>query len=114
MKKLLTTLMLLSFTQLAFAGKFTPVTTITYLYIYDSGAVVKIKNKHKNEYGCSHSRSSEFLVLRYDTNNGKEKYAALLAAYMSSSKIRLAYSGCDGLWGKDTTLPKVYRVDIVK
>ena len=114
MKKLLITLTILAMTPFAYAGKATPSTKIIYMYTYDSGAVIRIANKDKNEYECTHSKANEYLVLRYDDKKGKEQYASLLAAYMSDRKIRLAYSGCDTLWGKNTTLPKIYRVDILK
>ena len=101
-------------TQAALAkGIASPITKIIYIYTYANLAIIKIANKTTNGHGCTYSKSDEFLLVNFDDASGKEMYSAALAAFMSNSKVRLAHNGCQKWWSSDT-MPKVYRVDILK
>lgn len=107
MNKIITAFLILGSTQLIFAGK-TPITKIESITTYADYAVVKIADKTTNTDNCTHSRATEYLAISLDK---KGMYSSVLSAFVSGSKIRFAHSGCVS-WGG--TIPKVYRVDLVK
>ena len=114
MKKIIIVLLLVLSSKFAVAThQVSPVTKIKYIYTYNSYAVIKIANKTTNKDSCTYGRATEFLVVKYNDIGGKEMYSAALAAFMSGSKVRLAHTGCLP-WGKTITIPKLYRVDVLK
>ena len=111
MKKILIALSVLATTQIAMAAA-TSITKIKNIYVYQNYIVLKMENKHGNEYSCSHAKSNEFLYLDTTTSGGNRMYSAILSASIAGRKVKLGYSLC-GTWGSKT-VPKAYGVTIVK
>ena len=112
MKKIILALAVLMTTQFATAGNVTPVTKITNVFTYGDSAVIKIANKHGNEYECTYSKADEYLFLDLTSESSKTIYSAILSAFVSGSLARIAYNDCVD-WGS-TTLSNIYRVDMMK
>lgn len=110
MKKILIFVAIFASSQLLQAGA-TPVTKIDKLYAYNGFIVVKIANPTSNSDSCTHASATTYLGLRTGTTYGKELYSALLTAYTTNAKVRLGHIGCTP-WGG--TIPKIYRIEMIK
>ncbi len=114
MKKTMVLLLVLGFTQVIMAKDVSPVTKIIKIYTYDDGAVIKIDNPSSNKSHCKYSDAGEFLAVRFKDDSSKTLYTALLTAFVSGTKIRLASDGCTDIWGADKSLNEIYRVELRK
>ena len=114
MKKIMVLLLVLGFTQTIIAKDVSPVTKIIKIYTYGDGAVIKIANPSSNKSHCKYESAGEFLSVRFRDERSKILYTALLAAFVSGSKIRVASDGCDNIWGADKSLNEIYRVELRK
>jgi hypothetical protein len=86
----------------------TPVTKITKVMTYPGVAVLKIGT---DANGCTFS-NKKYVILDTTTTNGRAVYSAALTAFTTGAKVQVAHSGCRSWWG--ATLPKAYRVDLLK
>ena len=112
MKKKLLWGLLISSTQLVMGGHVTGITKITFMYTYETAAVIKIQHANNNEDDCSSSKSDKYFQLNFDSAAKSKMYSAMLAAFISGQNVRLAYDGCV-TWGS-STIPEIYRVDLSK
>jgi len=93
-----------------FAGTETSTIKITKVKTYANAVVIKIDKNAQNS-GCTFS-SKKYLHLDMSTEKGKAIYSTILTAFTTNAKAVIAYNGCRSWWG--ATLPKIYRVDMVK
>ena len=114
MKKILiASLLALGLTQISAAKSVSPATKIIKLYTYGDAAVIKVSNPAPSE-GCTYGDAGEFLAIDVGATGGKALYSALLSAFVSNSKVRLASEGCNNVWGAAKSLPAIYRVELRK
>jgi hypothetical protein len=106
-KVLLAAAMVLGITSFA-SAEVTGVTKVTKVMTYPGVAVIKIG---ADANGCTFS-NKKYLILDISTTNGRAVYSAALTAFTTGSKVQVAHSGCRSWWG--ATLPKAYRIDLVK
>ncbi len=114
MKKLLILSLILAGTTSLMAKDVSSTTKIIKLYSYEDGAVIKLEEAASNNSSCSYSGAGQFMSLRFDTEGSKILYSALLSAFVSDSKVRIASDGCDNIWGNNKTMNKLYRVELRK
>jgi len=81
---------------------------VTKLMTYPGVTIIKISSK---AYSCSFPNKN-YLYLDTTSTNGRAVYSAALTAFTTNTKVQIAYTGCKGWWGK--SLPKMYRIDLVK
>ena len=84
------------------------VTKVTKVMTYPGVAIIGVSADVR---GCSFS-NKKFVILDTTTTNGRSVYSAALTAFTTGAKVQVAHSGCRGWWGK--TLPKMYRLDMLK
>jgi len=83
-------------------------TKITKVMTYPGVAVIKID---KTAPGCTFSNKN-YVILDTTTTNGRSVYSAALTAFTTGAKVQVAHSGCRSWW--DATIPKMYRLDMIK
>jgi len=112
MKKILiASLLALGLTQISAAKSVSPVTTLIKLYTYGDAAVMKLANPAPDE-GCTYGAAGEFLSIDIGSEGGKVLYSAILSAFVSGSKVRIASDGCNNVWGAGKSLPQAYRIEL--
>ena len=111
MKKIITlcsSIILLATTQ-AYAQYGTAITTVSYLSVYPTSAIVKLNASSANEGGCTFSGSDKYYSLSMDgSQKSNIQYAALLTAYTTEANIRLQINGCNGAF------PSILSVEMPK
>jgi len=109
MKKVLLALLFLATTNYATAGAVSsPITKINRIFTYGTSAVLSIENAVTSSSGCSQNK---FVSINISTNAGKALYSSALTAFTTGTKVRFGSNGCVS-WGG--TIPKVYRLEMIK
>ena len=115
MKKIvIATILVFGVTQAIIAKDVSPVTTITKIYTYTTGAVLKLATPSTNNSGCTYSKSGEYLAIRFNTPEERVLFSSVLTAFTIGTPIQVASRGCDAIWGTSKTMNKVYSLTIVK
>ena len=108
MKKVLLALLFLATTNYATAGAVTsPITKISKIYTYGTYSVLAIQNAVVGS-GCT---KGNFVAFNTTTTAGKALYSSSLTAFTTGTKVRFGSNGCVS-WGG--TIPKVYRLEMIK
>lgn len=108
MKKILLALLFLATTNYATAAAVTsPITKISKVYTYGTYTVLAIQNSVAGS-GCS---KGNFVAFDITTNAGKALYSSALTAFTTGMQVRFGSNGCVS-WGG--TIPKVYRLEMIK
>lgn len=81
--------------------------TITRISAYKQDAYIHFTPPFENNQGCNITMTTR-LQVNFDTENGKEMFAAALAAAAGNKKVGFGVSGCSTNNGN----PLIYRNDV--
>ncbi|WP_444910108.1 hypothetical protein [Microbulbifer sp. TRSA005] len=93
---------------------------IEYLRTYKTYAVATLTNEGPNPNGCTATYkdwgAGRYIAIEFGTEEGREMYSALLAAYLSGNQVAFGVYGegrCK-VWNGSNTIPVAYRIDILR